>query len=929
MHIYFPLFLALTFIALFTPTEILNARKKRWSKQDVIAFNNPNKLVAMNTNGSAQPEISNSNDIDVTTLSNNEIVTQPEPIEQIEQPYISESFDQQSEQLTPEIEKEIESVQLSPQTPQIQQPLAQATTTNESVSQQNSAPDIEPVPLVQHTDVPEYIEFQFENADLQNFVKQIEDIFEITFLADDSIEPLIKGARAIKGNKISFRTQEPLTRNQAWELFVTFMQISGFAVVRSSLPRTYRITTLEAARKMPIPAYIGTNYLELPDGDELVRYVYFIENSSLETIKVIVDTLRSSSSSFILLQEQKAFILTDRAYNIKKLMEIVKEIDRTTVPQSMSLLLLRHAEARQVKELYDSISQTDERGGANKLLNRKHPTSTYFPENLRIIAEPRRNALILLGPKDATQKAEDFIKKHIDTSLNQPYSAFYTYQLKYADAATVADIMNNVSQFGKDTEAGRYGGLRGNDKYLKPMVFVPENETNQLIIKGDFEGYIRAIEVIEQLDEAPKQVAMEMLVLSVVLNDTKQLGSQIRSKDNAPEGILGNNVKFQTSGLFGTSGIVENIPADDGSPFNKGVFRLLGNLLEVVKNAGTGNTVLTLGSDMFNVWGIFQALQSVANTNALANPFLMATNKTPAKVALGEERRIQTATIFTSGEQTGSFGKDDAKLEVTIIPQINSDGMIILDLHIIFDDFVNTTNFSDATKNKREIKTHTIVADKEVLAIGGLIRTRSIDSMSQVPTLGDIPIIGWLFKNRQKIQRKENILILISTRIVDPHDTEEVATITQDRIDQYQETLGNMYVASQQKDPINKMFFEERPNSVIKNAETLMFKSRNTHVASKRQRRRRSKYQPVEETILDPQFDRPTRAPVNEDELPLIARVQNMQDKSKLVAQTDIPKKLPDKNVVPPTQIRTVKRNKESIRTLLNSVEQDLSKGHA
>ncbi|RTL07203.1 hypothetical protein EKK58_03440 [Candidatus Dependentiae bacterium] len=675
-----------------------------------------------------------------------------------------------------------------------------------------------------------FIELNFENADLQNFVKLIEDIFDIIFISDDAIDPLIKGAKAIKGNKITFKTEKPLSRNQTWELFVTFMQIAGLAVVKhSSLSHTYRITTLESARKMAIPAFIGTEYQALPDSDEMIRYVYFIENSNLETIKNVVDSLRSTSSSFIILQEQKAFILTERAYNVKKLMEIVKELDKATIPQTMSLLQLKQADAKTVKELYDTIVGVDDKNPANRFMNQKKaPTSTYFPENLKIIVEPRRNALILIGPEAATKKVEDFVKKYIDTEFSQPYSAYFVYQLKYADANTIADIMSNVTQFGKDTDAGKFGGIRGDDQYLKQLLFVPEKETNRLIIKGKFEDYMHAVEILEKLDSPPAQVEIEILILSVILQDTKSLGAQIRSKEGNSS-LLGSNIKFQTSGLFQSSKIQEN--SGDVS----GVNRLLGNLLQVVQGAASGNTIISLGSDLYNVWGVFQALQKVANTNTVANPFLTATNKTPAVVSLGQTRRVVTSTVVGSTTQD-SFGEQKAELKVQITPQINSDGMIVLELDIQFDDFVNATNFSDATKNVRQIKTATIVANNEILALGGLVRAQSSDDMSKTPIVGDIPFLGWLFKNKQKAQQKDNLLILISSHIIDSHASETVKDMTQKHVDEYYSTLGQMVDAAARKDPINKMFFEEGKKSLITQAEDMLFGKKNANVVSKRKR---------------------------------------------------------------------------------------------
>lgn len=642
------------------------------------------------------------------------------------------------------------------------------------------------------------IEFHFANTDLENVVAQIAEIFDVTFITDDVISPLQPGARTLKGNKVTFKTQKVLSRKDAWALFLSFLDLAGFtATPQDNPPTRYKILPIETAQRSALRSFIGVDAGLLPNNDEMIRYVYFIENSSVDTIKGIIETLKSSTAPFQILQESKAFILTDKAYNIKSLMQIVQELDKVSLPQTLSVLKLRRADATQVKELYDTLSNSDDKNIATRLFPaRKQPTSLYFPENTRIFAEPRTNTLILLGPQDAITKIEDFITKYIDVDQDKPYSPLKVYTLKYADAEAVANIMNNVTIFGQSTEAGKNGGVRGEDKYLKSMSFTPEKSTNRIIIRGDYEDYLKAAEIIAKLDEPQPQVAIELLIIEIDLNDTRSLGTQLRSK--IPATGLTNSPKFQTSGLYG-QGIVEN-------PTGAGVQKLLGNLLSLITSAGTGSTVVSLGSDAYGVWGVFSVLESIASAQVVSNPFLTTTNKTAASVSLGSTRRVQTATVVGSTDQA-SLGDLKAALTVKITPQINSDGMITLDLNIQVDDFVNTADPSSATTNNRNVTTSAIVADKEVLAIGGLIQTTSTDTVTKVPILGDIPILGWLFKYKQKVEIKSNLLVLVSTRILNPEKTDVSGPATQERANEYRNDLAALEEPSDRHDPVTKLFF--------------------------------------------------------------------------------------------------------------------------
>ena len=315
------------------------------------------------------------------------------------------------------------------------------------------------------------IELYFENADLQNFVKQIEDLFDITFIMDDALEPLPQNAKSLKGNKVTYRTEKPITRARAWSIFNTFLNIAGFAIIPHTNERTYRIVPIVQAQRGPVPTYIGVPSTTLPDTDELIRYVYFLENNTVEGIRNVVEQFRSTASTAVYLNEHRGFVLTDIAYNIKKLMEIIHELDKVSMPESLSVLKLRQADAKQIKELYESLTGSDKQQFGPRPpagVQKKSPAGLALPENVTIVAETRNNCLILLGPKAAREQIEEFVKT-IDVSIDQAYSPVHTHQLKFANADTIAEIMNNVTKFGGDTDAGKNGGTRGGDQYLRPM----------------------------------------------------------------------------------------------------------------------------------------------------------------------------------------------------------------------------------------------------------------------------------------------------------------------------------------------------------------------------------------------------------------------------------------------------------------------------
>lgn len=690
-------------------------------------------------------------------------------------------------------------------------------------------------------DVPgngdDLIEFQFENTDLKNVITQIGILFDVTFIADDILNPLPQGVTGTSGSKVSFRTYKAMTKKQAWNLFLSVLDIAGFTlspqpnIDKKSL--VFRVVPLVKAGKSvvagyPVAAYIGVDPSELPDNDQVVRYVYFVENGNMSVILNVVDKLRSSTSDLVSLTDAKAFIVTDKSYNIKTLMVIVKELDRVSMPQSMSVLKLRRADAKDVKLLMDQLMGNDESKAQPMYMpQRQQPTAFYFPQSTRIIAENRTNSLIILGSPEAIDKITSFVRKHVDKDQDVHHSPLFYYDLRFADAAGVVKILEEtVSKFGKEpeTEAGKVGGVRGVDKYTKPMTFVADPATNRIIIRGEYQDYIMVKNLIKKIDEPQPQVAIEVLVMEINVAMIKSLGAQLRNKIEKCGnfgGIFGNKLQFQTSGFANQGKIVEREPVGDTGTAPD---RLMGNLLNLISGLDVGQTVLSLGSDIFGVWGLFQFLETSNAAELVSNPFLIAANKQKATVKVGEIRRVVTSDVLggSSGSSSG-FEDNEAVLEVNITPQINSDGMITLDIHVGLQTFRAGTDASNVAKLTKQIDTKAIVADKEILALGGLIQNRSDEAGYKTPVLGDVPILGWLFKNKKTDRSRDNLLILISSQILDPLAPMTTSKYTTNHIDDYHGTLDSMHVLAENRDPIYRMFFTEDKKSVGNRVEEAIF----------------------------------------------------------------------------------------------------------
>lgn len=688
----------------------------------------------------------------------------------------------------------------------------------------------------------ERINIQFSKVSLYEFVKYIENMFDVVFITPDTLSPLPENSKSLKGHVVSFETNKVFSKDQVWSLFLNLLKSAGFAVIPGELANQFRIIPVESVEKHPLKTFIGIPVSALPDNDEFVRYIYFVKNASLEALVPVINSLKSNAVELVVLQEHKAFLMIDTARNLKSLFNVIRELDKVSMPQAMSRVELNHADANDVKVLLEALIQDE--GGARLFPARKQPTSLYFPENIKIVVEKRKNILFLFGSRDALDKMESFIRK-IDTDINKPYSPLYVYPLRYAEAQAIADILKDLTSFGKEQIAGQVGGIRSGDQYLKSMTFTPEPATNRLIIRGSYEDYLMVKAIIEQLDEPQPQIGFELLVLGLSFIETKQLGAQIRSSgcNSSLAQLLGNNVTFQTSGLKGAAGVPQGIVTN---PNDGGILRLLGDLISLAAGNDAGNTLVSLG-DSFGVWAIFQALDSITSSDVIANPFYQVTNKTKARISVGETRRVVTSTVVGAGGSLNGFDSDAANLTVEIIPQINSDGMIVLDLSVVVENFIGISDPLNVAKTTRLLTTNIIVANKEVIALGGLVQDAVSNGQSNgFPVLSKIPIFGWMFKNQSQQIQRDNLLVLITAYIIDNDNPGDADKYSQEHIASYYDMASSIYKEETvPQDPIDKLMFEgpnASSNNILDNfLARREYKLKTTNVNENNVRKRRKK----------------------------------------------------------------------------------------
>lgn len=649
----------------------------------------------------------------------------------------------------------------------------------------------------------ESVVFNFEDVDLKSVAQYMERVHRVKFVTEDIIATN-KQAKGFGGHKISFRTNSPLTKQESWNLFLTFLNMAALDIVPMAQAGYYRVVPLPSAPQEPIPTYIGVSALALPDNDMVIRYIYFMKNLDPTKIQQLISKLQGQGGTVTVYGELKALIFTDKAYNIKSLMKIVAELDRVTMPQVMSVIKLNRTNVSDVIKLYNSLRPSNA-SQPQRAWAPTHKISSleYFPQDVVLAGDERTNTLIVLGSKDAVSRIEEFVTKHVDIDLDNQVQPIYTYYLEYTNATDIQKMLTGLVQYGNSTPAGKYGGVRDGYKYLQQMTIVADPHSNSLIINAAEDDYKVVERLIKKLDVPQKQIALEVLLVQVKDTDTKQLGSQISGPNNTNTFLK--NVSAQTSGIPPGTGIVSQ--AGGSGDINHTIKTTLASLLSGTIGAA-GSTLVTFGQP---IWAVFKILKSIASTKIIANPFGVATNNSQLKMSMGAQRRVITGTVYSSGSnQASGYSDAQASLEISITPQVNDEGIVNLQIDIQNNQFVNS-DLSDAVQDKKSLTTSASVANGEVLVLGGIMVDNLEGSKSGVPLLSKIPVLGWMFKSKSKKVSRETFVVFICPKVLDDSQYhkgyKEYTETKMEETREYMKLLERAEEEDNKRDPINRAFF--------------------------------------------------------------------------------------------------------------------------
>ncbi len=586
----------------------------------------------------------------------------------------------------------------------------------------------------------------FKGTDLIEFINIVGKNLKKTMIVD----PNVRG-------KVNVRSYDLLTEEQYYQFFLNVLEVYGFAAIETD-NNIIKIVRNKKAKSAATPLVDDEN----PGfGDEMVTRVVEVKNVTVRELSPLLRQMSDQAGGGTVVNYDPAnvFIMTGTAAVVNRLAEIIRRVDRAG-DQYEQIIKLKYASASEMVRIIEAL---------NKTKQGKAGTPTFLIP--KIVADDRTNSVIVSGEQQARDRIAKLIER-LDSELENNGNT-RVYYLKYSKAEDLVKVLKGVSE---SIEAEANASKTTSQKNKKRNISIEAHEdTNTLVITAQ-PDMLRSLEaVIRQLDVRRAQVLVEAIIVEVFESDGVNLGIQWFHEQ-------GGFTQFNTgqAPLTSVAGAAEAarstpgevVPAqyasDTGeliSPqYNlnstKGDYNLLAQVLGSVNGMMFGL--------MENDWGaIVQAVSSDTNSNILATPSITTLDNEEAYFLVGQEVPIITGST-TSSSNSNPFqtvDRQEVGIKLKVTPQVNEGNGVQLTIEQEVSSVSGSTGV-DIAINKREIKTTVMADNGATIILGGLIDEDVQESVQKVPFLGDLPIIGHLFKSTNNTKRKRNLMVFLRPTII-------------------------------------------------------------------------------------------------------------------------------------------------------------------
>lgn len=570
-----------------------------------------------------------------------------------------------------------------------------------------------------------------QEADIRAFIDDVSIVTGKTFLVD----PRVQG-------KVTISSEKTLSPVEVFSVFKEVMRVHGYTTIRTA-NGDYRITLVQgASQDAPLTTGNGVN------GEFSTVILKLTHIDSTDAAKVI-KPLMHSQGQVTATQGSKILVVTDYPENLRKARAIVEAMD--TNDRVMESIQLRNMSVFDAEEALNAIAG---------------PDATF-----RVVGVPATNTILLEGAAKELASLRAVISS-MDVTGVSTRGAVSVTPLRFVDGESISEIL--ISLLPAYTRDGQ----------SVPTV-AHEKGSNTIIISAPAETQAALEAVIRRLDTRRPQVLVEAIIVEISDTAAKELGVQF-----ALGGVNGNEIPFlgtnfsrQAPNLLALAGALAGddlgLTSTDTSALETAAVNSLIGLEGTTAGIGGVNN-----DTLFSV--IVNAIENDENSNILSTPFVTTLDNVAASFLVGQEIPITTSESLTttSANPFRTFSREEVGIKLDVLPQISEGDVIRLEIKQEVSSIagVITSIAEDFVTNKRQIETTVLANDGEIIVLGGLIQDGESFEESKVPVLGDVPVLGNLFRSRGKSRERTSLMVFLRPKII--RNGQDARPLTEYRLNQ-------------------------------------------------------------------------------------------------------------------------------------------------
>jgi len=588
----------------------------------------------------------------------------------------------------------------------------------------------------------QFVSIDFNNVDINVFIKFMSELTGTNFVVD----------QRVKG-KVTIISPSKISLTEAYKVFESVLEVHGYTTVQSG--EVVKIIPSPDARSKSIETKLREE--STTPRDRVVTQLIPLKYANPVEIKRLFTPMVSKSSVILAYSPTNTLIMTDVYSNIKRLLKILKEIDITGIGQEISVIPIDYSDAAKLVNLLSTVFKPTQK-----------KTKGAQQKTLTMVADERTNTIVLLASEIDTIRIKRLISM-VDKEAPRGKGKIHVYYCKNATAEELAKVL-------QDVPSDKVGAAKG--KKAAPVVagqvrISADKATNSLIIMADKDDYLVLEEVIKKLDIPRSMVYIEALIMEVDMEKSLDIG-----------------VDWS---IFGKT-TIDGKETAVGGGFRQGLEILPNELLKGGLTLGLLTEPITIaGVALNNISAIVNAVKTDDDFRILSTPQVLTTDNEEARITVGENRPYQTrSTTDVSGGTFESFEYRDVGKILKITPHVTEGRLVRMQINLEVTQIDQTATLLTSTTQpvtlKRTVDTTVIVRDNQTIVIGGLIDDVTTTNETKVPVLGDIPILGWLFRDKSDSTEKTNLYIFITPRVIkNPNEAESVLQEKQQHMNSVQE----------------------------------------------------------------------------------------------------------------------------------------------